>query len=440
MSISRGVEKRSLFGSSGIRLAFGRQLVDIAFGLGLVCGRQYRDVLVGRDTRTSSDLLKNLLVSGLQAAGARVLDAGIVPTPTLALAARKVDLGIMVTASHNPPEYNGFKVIEPNGSGIRPDKQIEIEEGVQRDGYQLAKWTDLGLLENHSTAVDEHLDAIRRNCQPLERKTKVVVDSCCGAASYVTPMVLAEMGCEVVPMNCNPSGYPPRGAEPTEANLTELARTVSEQGADLGIAHDVDADRVMIIDDEGRFVPGDKLMVILAQAFDFKEIVTTLDASMVLEELGFQVTRTKIGDVYVSWEVMNSGGFGGEPSGSWIFPEVSLCPDGIYAAAKIASLASRSKLSELVDRIPGYPIIRGSIDDYGISLDDLEKTLLQKDDTVVNVCRIDGLKVFYNDGWMLVRRSGTQPILRLTIEARSYERMRVLYQSVLDSIQSCSCY
>lgn len=435
MAISTRPEQR-LFGSSGIRLPFGRELVDISLSLGLACGRRYSDILVGCDTRTSSEILKDILISGLQAAGARVMDAGIVPTPTLAVATKAVDMGIMVTASHNPPEYNGFKIIMPNGSGASAEIERELETAIRKGYNQTAKWTDLGPRERYETAIAEHHDVILRNCS-LEREIKVVVDSCCGAASYVTPAVLKKMGCEVVPINCSHSGYPPRNAEPDEATLTELAKTTRECRADFGIGHDVDADRMMIVDENGHFVPGDKLLVVLAQTFGFKDIVTTLDASMMLEELGFQVTRTRIGDVHVSWELMRNGDFGGEPSGSWIFPEVSLCPDGIYAAAKVASLASRYKLSELLDAIPEYPIIRGSIDSHGISLDTLEEKLLLHPDSIKDICRIDGLKVVHDDSWVLVRPSGTEPKIRLTIEARSDDRLRILYQELMACIETC---
>ena len=435
MAISIQTGQQHLFGSSGIRSVFGKRLVDIALSLGLVCGRQNRSVMVGRDTRTSSELLKDILVSGLRAGGASVLDAGVLPTPTLALAARKVDLAIMVTASHNPPEYNGFKLIEPNGAGIGAAIQREIEDLIREDLCRPANWTDLGPLETYETAIQEHRETIARDCS-LERKTKAVIDCCCGAACYITPMVLTGMGCEVIPLNCLPGGDPPRGAEPVETNLLGLVEATLEQGADVGIAHDVDADRMMIIDDRGRFVPGDKLLVILAQSMGFEEIVTTLDASMVLEELGFRVNRTSIGDIHVSRELMKSGSLGGEPSGSWVFPWVSLCPDGIYAAAKIAALASRRRLSELVDSIPEYPILRGNVGDQGICFDDMESALIQNG-SVLDVIRTDGLKVVYDDGWILIRHSGTEPVMRLTIEARDEARLRTLYQHIMECFKSC---
>jgi len=243
---------------------------------------------------------------------------------------------------------------------------------------------------------------------------------------------LQALGCEVVALNAEPTGFFPRDVEPTEANLGDLMRLVRESGAGLGIAHDGDADRMMVVDDMGRFVPGDKLLIIFARELGARGVVTTVDASMAINEAGFRVTRTRVGDIYVSEELRKGGDFGGEPSGSWVFPAISLCPDGIYAAAQVAYVARRQKLSALVDGLPGYPILRGSVRGE-VAMPALETRL--KDMNPLSVDRVDGLKMNFDDGWLLVRSSGTEPKVRVTAEARDGARARQLYDSAVRIVE-----
>ena len=423
-----------LFGTSGIRALFDSGLVFLALKVGLAVGKVYGNVVVGSDTRTSSDALKHALISGLLAAGTRCEDAGIVPTPTLALVARKFAAAVMITASHNPPEYNGIKLLNPDGSGFASEQQKQIEEMVFSDSLEVATWDEIKGSDVYRSAIEQHIERIMPDF-PTGLKLKVVLDCGCGAASVITPYLLRKLGCEVVEINCQPSGFFPRGIEPTESNLNNLVKATKESGADLGIAHDGDADRMMAVDDMGRFISGDKLLVIFARAVKAKEVVTTLDASMAIEEMDFSVRRTKIGDTYVSEELKSGGDFGGEPSGSWIFPGVSLCPDGIYAAAQVIAIANQQRLSPLVDSLPGYPLLRGSIGSEGIVMSGLEPQLMAMEP--LSVSTIDGVKLSFKDGWLLVRASGTEPIIRLTAEAKSEARVHQLYERGLRVIKDC---
>ena len=156
---------------------------------------------------------------------------------------------------------------------------------------------------------------------------------------------------------------------------------------------------------------------------------------MVIDEMGFSVTRTRVGDTYVSEELRGGGDFGGEPSGSWIFPGISLCPDGNYAAAQVVAIASQQKLSPLVDKIPRYPLLRGSIADEGVATSDLERWLLAMEP--LSVSNIDGIKLNFEDGWLLIRASGTEPKVRVTAEAKSQARVHQLYDSGIRAIKEC---
>ena len=224
-------------------------------------------------------------------------------------------------------------------------------------------------------------------------------------------------------------------AEPVAANLKELCSAVVETGAALGIAHDGDADRMMAVDEKGRFITGDNLLALFIKAMNATDVVTTLDASMAVEELAPNVRRTRIGDTWVSEELRHGGDFGGETSGCWIFPAVSLCPDGIYAAAKIAELAGNHRLSELIDALPAYPLVRGSCKSDGVNLIDITNGLMTLQPASIE--KIDGMKLLFDDGWVLVRPSGTEPKIRLTAEARTEARAQSLYNAVLDILKSC---
>ena len=422
-----------LFGTSGIRRLFDNSLVYLALQVGLAVGKLYGNVVVGGDTRTSSDALKHVVISGLLTAGARCEDAGVVPTPTLGFAAREFDAGVMITASHNPPEYNGIKLLNPDGAGFDTAQQGQVEE-VLNDSPAVAPWNEIKQSDIHNSAVERHIERIIQDF-PDGFKVKVALDCGCGAASVITPYLLKRLGCEVVEINCYPSGFFPRGIEPVESNLENLITATRKSGAALGIAHDGDADRVMAVDDRGKFVSGDKLLAIFARSVEAKEVVTTIDASMVIDEMGFNVRRTRIGDTCVSEELKKGGDFGGEPSGSWIFPGVSLCPDGIYAAAQIAAIASQQSLSHMVDNIPGYPLFRGSISSEGVAMSRLEAQLMTIEP--LSVSHVDGIKLNFEDGWLLVRASGTEPKIRLTAEAKSETRVRQLYDDGIKAIKNC---
>ena len=423
-----------LFGTSGIRRLADRSLIELALKVGLAVGEVYGNVVVGCDTRTSSDTVKHAFISGVLAAGSRCSDAGVIPTPTLGLAARSFQAGAMITASHNPPEYNGIKLLNPDGSAFDADQRGQIEDMVINNSISVAPWSEMESSYIQNGAVEKHIEHILKDF-PDELRLRVVVDCGCGAASVITPRLLKRLGCEVIAQNCYPTGFFPHAIEPMEDNLGDLMRATRELGADLGIAHDGDADRMMAVDKKGRFIPGDKLLVLFAQKVGAKEVVTTIDASMVIEDMGFNVTRTPVGDTYVSDELKRGGDFGGEPSGSWVFPHSSLCPDGIYAAAQLVTIASQEKLSRLVDDIPDYPLLRGNVLGEGMIMSDLERTLLNMEP--LSVSNIDGLKLSFRDGWLLIRPSGTEPKVRVTAEAKDEARVRQLYDSGIKAIKEC---
>jgi len=424
----------SLFGTSGIRQKIDITLLQLALNLGLAVGSMYKRVVIGRDTRTSGEAMKNAFMSGLLSSGADCYDAGVIPTPTLTLAAEKLDAGVMITASHNPPEYNGIKLFNPDGSSFDSAQREQIERIISENMFNVTSWDNIKYSREYEGAVEKHIEKILKDI-PSVSGTRVVLDCGCGAASVITPSLLNRMGCEVVELNCNPSGFCPRGMEPVESNLEDLMRMTKEFSADVGIAHDGDADRMMAVDDMGRFISGDRLLAIFSQNLNASTVITTLDASMAIEDMGYNVVRTKIGDPYVCEELGRGGDFGGEPSGSWIFPKVSMCPDGIYAAAQIVAIAARQKLSLLVDKIPSFPILRGNISIDDIAMSEVRQQIMTMNP--VSVDEIDGIRLTFEDGWLLIRASGTEAKIRVVVEAKAEMRTRELYDSAVNVIKRC---
>lgn len=433
---------RMRFGSSGVRQVVTPLFLEGVYRLGLSLGNDYPKVIIGGDTRTSTPALKHAFLAGLMAMGVQVSDAGVLPTPTLAFAARRFNAGAIVTGSHNPPEYNGVKLWNPDGSAFDDAQRERIERLSARPSACLStSWERMTDCFTYPTAIEEHLERVLSDF-PGRLGLKVAVDAGGGAASHVTSRLLREMGCQVVSLNCQPTGFFPRPSEPTSESLGTLTEVVKAVGADLGLAHDGDSDRLVAVDDRGEVVPGDKMLVLLARSVGATKVVTTVDASMALEDAGFKVLRTRVGDAFVSQELKSGGDFGGEPSGAWIFPRVSFCPDGIYAAAAAARLASQEKLSQQADSIPVYRMLRDSFpvpragSPTGLELfNRIEDGLMQlRPDATA---RLDGLRLDFGDAWLLVRPSGTEPKVRLTVEARTQTRARSLFVAATNTIRSC---
>jgi phosphoglucosamine mutase len=419
-----------LFGSSGIRRIADRSLLEIAVRTGLGLSQLHKTAVIARDTRTSGNALKYGLISGLLSGGARCYDAGTVPTPTLAFAARDAEVGVMITASHNPPQYNGIKVFNPDGSSYVQAQQSELERIISGT-LPTSPWEEMQTeCLSCEDAVSQHMAHIMDQVE-ISGPLKVVVDCNCGAAAVITPYLLTSMGCSVVGLNTHPSGIFPHNPEPVEENLDDV-RQVCRQLGTVGVVHDGDADRMMAVDEMGRFIDGDRLLILLARQTRATQVVTTVDASMSIEDSGLHTVRTRVGDTFVSEQLRLGGDFGGEPSGAWVFPGNSLCPDGIFAAAMLASIASRHKISKLVDEIPRYPILRGSIP--GSGMPDAEELGARIKAGAID--RTDGAKFTFGDGWVLIRPSGTEPKIRITAEARTEERARELYDSASTALKT----
>jgi phosphoglucosamine mutase len=328
----------------------------------------------------------------------------------------KANAGVMITASHNPPEYNGIKLWNPDGMAYRQDQERIIEEIIHNKIFKTVTWKDIGKIEEVEYVVSEYIKDLL-NQSDVKPGIKVVVDCANGAASYLSPLILRMAGCSVLAINSQPDGFfPGRLPEPSEKNLQELMKVVKATKADIGIAHDGDADRMIAIDEKGRMADFDKLLAIVSREIGGK-VVTTVDASLCtdkcMDEVGGVVIRTKVGDVHVAESIEeHDAQFGGEPSGTWLHPNFCMCPDGILSAIRVIELVQKVDCEDQQKEI----IMKSVEEKLHIILDD-----------VVDVNRIDGVRITMEDGsWVLIRPSGTESYIRITLEATSDEKAHMI--------------
>jgi len=431
----------SLFGSSGVRGIVNVDFTpELAAMIGMAAGANAERCVVGTDSRTSGPMAVAAVSGGLMAAGCDVHLAGVVTTPTLAEAARRMDLGVMATASHNPPEYGGIKLCNPDGSGFSPEQARAIERAIEARRFKLKSWDEIGKTQELPDAAERHAHRIMRGVG--RSRLKVVVDCANGPASTITPIVLQRMGCHVVTINSNLDGkFPGRPPEPTEENLSTLKDAVLSMDADLGIAHDGDADRMVAFDDKGVFLGGDELLAIFAKRFGRRTLVLTADASMAIDDyVRKKIYRTRVGDVFVSQEVKKrKADFGGEPSGTFVFPDQTLCPDGILAAARLVEIATDKRLSDVRRKIPKYPILRRA-EEFNLRHRERITRCLDREMKKIRCeerLMLDGYRLQFKDGWALVRPSGTEPKIRMVAEARQSKRAEEIMSTIRVAVKRC---
>ncbi|MFN7991588.1 MAG: phosphoglucosamine mutase [Candidatus Micrarchaeia archaeon] len=423
-----------MFGTSGIRGIYGRDITESLAGRVSSVFSQDR-MVIGRDIRESGPSLFDAASMGAMRAGCDVISLGIVPTPTVALATKKHGCrGIMLTASHNPPQYNGLKLMQ-DGKEIGKGMEREVTEaynawsgprsrGDGRSGGSL--FHDTGIVGDHKDLIVDIVDAgiIGR------KRPKVIVD-CNGAASAITPYMLSDLGCQVVSLNASEYCFN-RPSEPKEDSLPYLGELVRRSRADFAIAHDGDGDRCIIFDDQGSALPFDvQLAMMIGHELDRagknRRVVSTVEASLtirdVVEGKGGKIEITPVGSTFVGDEMERSGAlFGGEPCGEYIYGAGVHVPDAVLAAAKFAEMfCAGGKLSRaregyarnfmarerfpVSDKLKAIGLIKGMVEIEGKVRSD------------------DGIRVDEEDGWFLIRASGTEPIIRLTMEYKRGEKL-----------------
>ncbi len=441
---------KRLFGTNGVRGVINEDMnVDIALRLSKAIGTWLNGgtATIGTDTRLSNHMLKSAVASGLMATGCDVIDIGEVPTPALQMyTKKKAELGVGITASHNPPKFNGIKCIDGDGTELVRWKEEEIEKLYFSHEFKTVDWKSVGRFSSDDGIVRYNQAVITGVDRDIIKngKLKVIVDCANGVGAYSTPVILRDLGCTVITLNAQPDGtFPGHESEPIERNLQDLISMVKETDADLGIANDGDADRAIFIDENGRFLHGDRTLTLIAKNEVEKHgggtVVTPVSSSSsvkdVVEEGGGTLIYTAVGSPIVAREMIKREAiFGGEENGGLIFADHQYCRDAGMTAAKVVELvAKKGPLSSLVDSLAQY-----SLDKRGVECaEGLKKQLMEElksfykerdyDDT-------DGFKIYYDEGWVLIRPSGTEPKVRIYSEAKDNKSAEYLGTKHLEEV------
>ena len=444
-------KKKQLFGTNGVRGVVGELITpELVMKIAMAVGSMRPGTIaVGRDTRTSGPALIAAAKSGLMAVGCDVVDCGILPTPGLQYVVKEhFDAGIMITASHNPGNYNGVKVIEPDGTEMDDENSIAIEERVFSNTFSAKGWEEVGTERSVPDLVREYVDGVVSKVPGgIGTGMTVVIDPGCGAAYRTTAAILSRLGCRVLTLNAQPDGrFPARNPEPSEEGLAPLADLVCSVGAVFGIAHDGDADRAVFVDDKGKFVEENKEFALVADAVCTGKsgiIVTPVSSSRLIEQIGTRhsctVDYTAVGSIYVARRMRALLAehkivvFGGEGNGGLIYPNHQFCRDGGMTAAMMVHLLAMKKLplSKLVDDLPPSVMLKHKFhtDKSAILLDAVKKKFSRD-----QINTVDGLRIDRLDVWALIRPSGTEPLVRLYIESSNEASAKAFEAEIFECI------
>ncbi|MGI0072029.1 MAG: phosphoglucosamine mutase [Thermoplasmata archaeon] len=447
-----------LFGTNGIREVVGTTLTApfvtrIAGAIAAVAPPGAR-IVVGQDGRTSSPAFSRIVCATLSLGGHPVIDLGVLPTPAIQYSVPRLEaqMAVIVTASHNPPEFNGLKCIAADGLEVARETEESIEVAVDAGRGIAVPFDQVGEITPRTDGARRYVDGIlaRVDGERIRaRRYSVVLDCGNGASIPTSPALLRRLGCRVVTLNGHIDGtFPGHLSEPTEDHLSDLKRMVPAAGADLGIAHDGDADRAVFVDASGRFVPGEEILTLLARDAVERHhggvVVTPVSASQSVEDavrpLGGSVVYTRIGSPSVTHELeARKGVFGGEENGGLIHPEFQLARDGAMTAAAVLDLLARKGegLAEVLVGLPRYTLVKEKapcpVPLRGPVLARVTEALTAGSERVVT---IDGIKVYRDGGWMLVRPSGTEPLFRIFAESKDPARARALADSGLSAVRT----
>lgn len=435
-----------LFGSNGVRGVVNQDLtIELASGIAAAAGHVLgREMAVGRDGRTSSPMIRDAVAAALLSVGCNVHDMGVLPTPALQYIIRDLGLdgGIMVTASHNPPEFNGVKVQAGDGAEVPKETEERIEELYYQGEPKPVLWDQVGMVTEHD-GMRPYVDAVLSQVDAVairEKGYKVALDTGNGVAALTAPQVASRLGCSVYTVNTEIDGsFPGRGSEPTPENLGALKEIMKATGAHMGIGFDGDGDRSIVIDENGVAVWGDKTLSLVAdwymETHPGVTVVTSVSTSAGLEKVvearGGRVYWEKVGSVLVSRDMIELGApIGGEENGGIMYGPHLPARDGTMAMALLLHImAERGKpLSELIAEQP----IGAKRKDRISCPNELKERLLRRLPEVADapeVNTMDGVKLSWPDGrWVMVRPSGTEPIARIYAEAETEEKVTALIE------------
>ncbi len=416
-----------------------------AFGTFVGGGR----VVIGRDPRTSGEMVRQAVAAGLLSSGCRIVDIGVCPTPTLqfvvrALAARG---GIAITASHNPPDWNALKFVGSDGLFLSGDRGRELLDIYHQGDYTKVRGARMRPMEERHEACDAHVAAIVSALGPVSAKpaVRVVLDACNGAGSEITPRLLRALGAEVATINATRDGSFPRPAEPVPENLAALCDAVRAGQADVGFAQDMDADRLAIVSERG--VPiGEERTLLFATRYVLSRtpgaVVTNIATTHALEavaaEYGCRVWRTRVGEANVAEGMRRHRAvIGGEGNGGVMYPPINFARDSLVGIALVLHLMAESgqSVSTLAAALPNFEMVKHRLDCPSNRITDVLRRV-REEYAAYQINLQDGVQVTMPEGWFLLRGSNTEPVLRLIAEAASARHAAELGDSVLARLRS----
>ena len=421
---------------------FTPELID-KYISAFISTQNIKSCVIGRDGRPSGKQISQWVIDSFHKNGINVENCGLATTPTMQVITEKehFDGGIVITASHNPSEYNGLKFLQKDGTFLSPEQCEELFKAVDRN-VSIEPPDSLGVVSDYSTANEEHIDKVlAAKCIDTDniRKNnfKVVIDAVNGAGSFILPMLCERLDCEVIPMNCSGDGYFSRIPEPLAENLDALEQKVLEVGADIGFATDPDGDRLSIVSNKGKAIGEEYTLVLAVKNYlNFQEsmVVTNLSTSMMLDNITNKTIRTRIGEAHVVQKMNELNiSIGGEGNGGVILKEVHLGRDSLVAVSMILSLLSISgkSISDEICSIPKYLMVKDKILlNSKIDFDSLESIF---DCDEIN--RLDGIKFSWSDKWIHIRKSNTEPIIRIFAEAPTKDEVDELVNTLKNYVK-----
>ena len=452
------VSQQRLFGTNGVRFVPGvTHDLDFVIKLSEAIGTYFGEgeVLLGQDGRTSSPAMANAAVSGLMSSGRNVAEAGAVPTPALQYAVKAMGFkgGVMVTASHNPPKYNGIKAVGHDGVEVPRLDEQRIEK-IFFDGSQnKADWKSIGVARQEPSVVRTYTNGILSKVNPKlisQRKFTVVMDLGNGAQCVAAPYLVESLGCKLITLNSILDGaFPGRGPEPTPSTLGDLSQAVKSVGADLGVAYDGDGDRSIFCDESGKVLWGDESGCLIADYLMERNpdslVVTTVSSSQAIETVakkrGGKVLRTKVGSVDVSRAMLERKALlGFEENGGFIYsPHIAVRDGGMTTALMLECLADRgmSFSKTLAFSVPKFFQAKSKVEVDKKKTAQVMKSVERQAKGEVE--RTDGLKVWTDEkSWALIRPSGTEPIIRIFTESESQAKADALLERFVRVVKTAS--
>ncbi|MGM9570916.1 MAG: phosphoglucosamine mutase [bacterium] len=440
---------RKLFGTDGVRGVANQKLTaELAFQIGragaylLTAENKRGRIVIGKDTRISGDMLEAALIAGITSLGVDVLAVGVISTPAIAYLTRdlKADAGIVISASHNPVEDNGIKFFAGNGFKLPDEKELELERLIfDPPAYPQPVGGDIGRVLLVDDAKERYIKHAKETIKESLAGLKIVVDGANGAASEIAPRILRDLGAEVITINCAPDGKNINdGCGSTHPE--SLQQAVLEEKADLGLAHDGDADRIIAVDENGNLIDGDFIMTICGKHLASKgklknnllvvTVMTNLGLKIAFQDTGVQLLETKVGDRYVLEAMREKGAcLGGEQSGHIIFLEHNTTGDGIITALQLLSVMQEKKqsLGTLAGQMKKLPQV-------------LINVRTEKKDTVMDIPEVAAAikqaeEKMAGRGRILIRPSGTEPLLRIMAEGEDQKELQLIGEAIADVIR-----